>query len=120
MRPSSTSATASHAAPASTAARATGTAPWPYPSALTTAHISAGSVVSTRAATLWVTAPRSMSAHVGRIQHLRQGGQQVRCNHAMARGDLCGTSVHPCAGGGGMERVEALRQERADDARQHV
>jgi hypothetical protein len=41
--PSLTWATASQDAPAaSTAARATGTAPWPYPSAFTTAHIAGG------------------------------------------------------------------------------
>lgn len=36
--PSSTVATPSMTAPPATAARATGTAPWPYPFAFTTAH----------------------------------------------------------------------------------
>ena len=40
--PSSTSATPSHPAPDSNAARATGAAPWPYASALTTAISSRG------------------------------------------------------------------------------
>ncbi len=40
--PSSGVATANQVAPPSSAARATATAPWPYPSALTTAHRAAG------------------------------------------------------------------------------
>src|SRR6266536_1212817 len=64
--PSSTSATPSHAAPASTAARATGTAPWPYPSAFTTAMRAAGRATSASARTLARTASRSISAQTGR------------------------------------------------------
>src|SRR6266545_2547082 len=64
--PSSTSATPSHAAPASRAARATGTAPWPYPSAFTTAIRAAGRATSASVRTLARTASRSISAQTGR------------------------------------------------------
>ena len=48
------------------AARATGTAPWPYPSAFTTAHTAEGATTSQIWATLAVTAARSTSTQAGR------------------------------------------------------
>src|SRR6185503_20263854 len=64
--PSSTSATPSAAAPASIAARATGTAPWPYASAFTTAITAAGATRSRSTPTLCRIASRSISTRVGR------------------------------------------------------
>ena len=60
---SRTWATASHAAPASTAARATGTAPCPYPSAFTTAHTWAGAQTACSVMTLAAIASSDTSAH---------------------------------------------------------
>ncbi len=64
--PSSTSATPSHDAPASSAARATGTAPCPYPFAFTTASTARERRCRTGPATLWRTASRSTSHHTAR------------------------------------------------------
>ncbi len=58
--PSSAVATQRPEAPASSAARAAPTAPWPYPSAFTTAHSSAGAAVSRRYAALRRSEPRSI------------------------------------------------------------
>src|SRR5438270_14017926 len=86
--PSSTSATPSHVAPPSRAARATGTAPCPYPLALTTAHSWPGRARASRRETLWRTAPRSTSAHTGRTDRtkglgalLDDGLQDVAARH---------------------------------------
>ena len=64
--PSSTVDTPSAAAPASTKARAAATAPWPYPSALTTASTFTPGPTRSRAARRFVrSAPRLTSATVG-------------------------------------------------------
>src|SRR5689334_12372316 len=66
--PSSTKATPSQVAPASSAARATGTAPWPYASALTTANNCAGDAKSNNARTLARMPSRWISAHACRTR----------------------------------------------------
>ena len=53
-------------APAPRAARATGTAPWPYPSAFTTAQTPAGATTVRSSSTLAAIASRSTSAHAQR------------------------------------------------------
>ncbi len=60
---SSTEATASTSTPQRTRWRATGTAPWPYASALTTAHSwTWGPVIRRISAVLWESAARSIFA----------------------------------------------------------
>ena len=54
-------------APPANAAPAIGAAPWPYPSAFTTAHTAAGAAAAHSTSTLCRTASRSTSAHAQRV-----------------------------------------------------
>src|SRR6266851_3502074 len=134
-RASSSVATASHVAPPLSAARATGTAPCPYPLALTTAikRVPLGRWARMRAA-LARTARRSISAqrrwavleaalaqHVHDERQLRQqvARQQPGVAHAV-RDPPAGRGMDVHAAHSGGVRIRTLSDEGADHARKDV
>src|SRR5260370_22660405 len=134
-RASSNVATASQVAPPLSAARATGTAPCPYPFALTTAinRVPLGRWARTRAA-LARTARRSISAQrrtvvlkpalAKHVHDQRELGQQVARQQSRiadaVRDPAAGRGVDVHAGHRGGERIPTLGDDGAHHAPQDV
>src|SRR5664280_3639675 len=135
--PSSTRATASHSAPPASAALAMGTAPCPYPSALTTAQSAEEPTMPLRISALRRAASTSISAHTGRrrsaieaprsligITEVREDrGHQdgkVTSHQPLPRSPICRPTVNVGGQGGRLEGCHPTSQHGGDDARQHV
>src|SRR5207302_5060109 len=132
---SSSVATANHVAPPPSAARATRTAPWPYPLALTTAirRVPCGKWARMRAALArtarrstsaqrrWVVLEPTLTKHVHYERDLRQqvAGEQPGVAEAL-RDAAPGRGMDVDAGHGGRVRIGPLGHQRADHAREHV
>ena len=126
-------ATQSAVAPPSSAALETSTAPCPYPSALTTAHSSAPSAARSErrgvspdrpqvegearplhaVIVYWIWVSQSIAAGSSSEQ---VAGDESRC----VRGEARGAPVRQRGRGRRGRSVEALREECADDPREHV
>src|SRR4051794_30947648 len=108
-------ATPSRSAPAARAARATGTIPWTYPSAFTTAISCAPGACSRRTATFAATASRSTTAPAS-----RPGGSCVRsaARAATASGEVRVIRSLSVSGATGQQRPDDTREGARDVARQ--
>jgi len=83
---SATWTTPSQPAPPRTAARAAGTAPWPYPLALTTAMTAAGATCARSAAMFFVIAPSSTLASAWLSMDIMLGAARTpRCHRVTGR-----------------------------------
>src|ERR1035441_4396779 len=126
--PSSTSATASDVAPPASAALATGTAPWPYPSALTTAHRAAGEATALSTPAFDEMASRSTSAQARRCQPSAMGARdhdrdqlgQVTGDEALRESEAGCAPVHVGRESGGPQGIDTPGEEGAYHSGQHV